>query len=69
MATAGIIAGAALGYALARIAASYILDLKMPSALPVVLSAVILLAAAIAASVLPAARAARVDVTQALRSE
>jgi putative ABC transport system permease protein len=41
----------------------------MPSALPVVLSAVILLAAAIAASVLPAARAARVDVIQALRSE
>jgi predicted permease len=69
MATAGIIAGAALGYALARVAASYILDLKMPSALPVVLSAVILLAAAIAASVLPAARAARVDVIQALRSE
>jgi len=69
MATAGIVAGAALGYALARVAASYLLDLKMPSALPVVLSAVILLAAAIAASVLPAARAARVDVIQALRSE
>jgi len=43
MATAGIIAGAALGYALARVAASYILDLKMPSALPVVLSALLIL--------------------------
>jgi putative ABC transport system permease protein len=41
----------------------------MPSPLPVVISAVILLAAAILASVLPAARAARVDVIQALRSE
>ncbi len=69
MATAGIVAGAAFGYLLARVAGSYILDVKMPGALPVVVSAVILLVAAIAASVLPAARAARVDVIQALRSE
>jgi putative ABC transport system permease protein len=69
MATAGIVAGGGFGYLLARVAGSYLLDLKTPSALPVVLSAVILLAAAIAASVLPAARAARVDVIQALRSE
>ena len=41
----------------------------MPDAVPVVGSAIILLAAAVIASVLPAARAARVDVMQALRSE
>jgi putative ABC transport system permease protein len=41
----------------------------MPSPLPVVISAIILLVAAILASALPAARAARVDVIQALRSE
>ena len=41
----------------------------MPGAVPVVASAVVLLAAAVVASVLPAARAARVDVMQALRSE
>jgi ABC-type antimicrobial peptide transport system permease subunit len=41
----------------------------MPSALPVVLSALVLLAAAVVASMLPAARAARVDVIQALRTE
>jgi ABC-type antimicrobial peptide transport system permease subunit len=35
----------------------------------VVASAAVLLAAAVVASVLPAARAARVDITQALRSE
>jgi len=35
----------------------------------VVASAVVLLAAAVVASVLPAARAARVDVMEALRSE
>jgi len=41
----------------------------MPSALPVIVSALVLLAAAVVASAVPAARAARVDVIQALRSE
>jgi len=38
------------------------LDVKMPGALPVVLSAFVLLTAAVVASWLPAARAARIDV-------
>jgi len=37
--------------------------------LPVIVSAFVLLAAAVIASAVPAARAARVDVIQALRSE
>jgi ABC-type antimicrobial peptide transport system permease subunit len=41
----------------------------MPSVLPVLVSALVLLAAAVIASAVPAARAARVDVIQALRSE
>lgn len=69
MALAGIAAGALFGYVLARFAGSFLLDMKMPSALPVVASAVILLIAAVAASALPAARAASVDVIEALRSE
>jgi putative ABC transport system permease protein len=69
MAVAGVLAGAAFGFVAARLARSYVLDVKMPGALPVVLSAFILLAAAVVASMLPAARAARVDVIQALRSE
>jgi putative ABC transport system permease protein len=69
MAGAGVVAGAALGYALARVAGGYIPDVRMPSALPVVVSAVVLLAAAVIASAVPAARAARVDVIQALRTE
>ncbi|MGC1415944.1 MAG: ABC transporter permease [Candidatus Acidiferrum sp.] len=69
MAMLGIVAGAGCGYVLARLAGSYLLDMKMPSALPVAISALILLVAAVAASALPAARAARVDVIQALRSE
>ncbi len=69
MAVIGIFAGAVFGYMPARLAASYVVDMRMPSVVPVVASATVLLAAAVIASVLPAARAARVDVTQALRSE
>jgi predicted permease len=69
MAAAGVFAGAALGLGVARLARSYFVDIKMPGPLPVILSAIVLLAAAIVASWLPAARAARVDVIQALRSE
>jgi ABC-type antimicrobial peptide transport system permease subunit len=69
MAGAGVVAGAALGYVLARLAGSYVADVKMPSALVVLLSALVLLTAAVVASMLPAMRAARVDVIQALRTE
>jgi putative ABC transport system permease protein len=41
----------------------------MPGAWPAIVSAFVLLVAAVVASMLPAARAARVDVMQALRSE
>ncbi len=69
MATVGVLAGAAFGLVVARVAGSYFGDLKMPGALPVIVSALVLLGAAVVASMLPAARAARVDVIQALRSE
>jgi putative ABC transport system permease protein len=69
MAVAGVLAGAAFGFVAARLAASYFFEMKMPGALPIVLSALVLLAAAVIASMLPAARAARIDVIQALRSE
>jgi len=69
MAAAGLLAGAAFGFVLARLAGTYFADVKMPGALPVLISALVLMAVAVIASVLPAARAARVDVMQALRSE
>jgi putative ABC transport system permease protein len=69
MAGAGVIAGAAAGFVLARLVGRFFVDVKMPGALPVVISAFVLMAVAVVASVLPAARAARVDVMQALRSE
>jgi putative ABC transport system permease protein len=69
MAGVGVLAGAAFGLVVVRVAGSYFGDLKMPGAGPVIVSAGVLLAAAVIASMLPAARAARVDVIQALRSE
>jgi predicted permease len=69
IAVAGIAVGAAGGYALARLAGGYFQDMQMPGAVVAVVSALILLAAAVIASALPAARAARIDVIQALRAE
>src|ERR1700728_2987170 len=69
MAGVGVLAGAAFGLVAARLAGSYFGDLKMPGALPVIVSALVLLGAAVVASLLPAARAARIDVIQALHSE
>jgi predicted permease len=69
MAGAGLLAGAAFGFVAARLAGSYFSDVKMPGVLPVVLSASVLLVASVVASMLPATRAARVDIIQALRSE
>jgi len=69
MAAEGVLAGAALGWMLTRLAGRYFPDVKLPGALPVFVSAFVLMAVAVIASVLPAARAARVDVMEALRSE
>jgi hypothetical protein len=69
IAATGIVAGAAGGYALARLALRFAESTRLPGALPVVGAATVLVAAAIVASLTPAARASRVDVVQALRSE
>jgi ABC-type antimicrobial peptide transport system permease subunit len=69
IAAAGILAGAACGFGLARLAGSYFEAVRIPGAVVVGGSAAVLLAAAMLASLLPALRAARVDVMQALRSD
>jgi predicted permease len=69
IAFAGVVAGAGVGYLLAQLAGSYFQVLRMPGAVPLACSAGVLVAAALLASMMPAARAARVDVIQALRSE
>jgi putative ABC transport system permease protein len=65
----GIAAGALGGLALARVVGGYITEVHIPGAVPILGAAAVLVAAAIVASLMPAARASRVDITQALRSE
>jgi predicted permease len=67
--TAGITAGAVVGYALAATASAYLGTVRMPGAIPALGAAAVLAAAAVTASLVPAARASRVDVLLALRSE
>jgi ABC-type antimicrobial peptide transport system permease subunit len=69
MAAIGVAAGAACGFGLAELAGSYFPEIGMLGTAPVAGSAVVLLAAAVIASALPAARPARVDVIQALRAD
>jgi predicted permease len=69
MAVLGIAAGGLGGFVLASAAASYFHDMQMPGATVVAGSAAVLLTAAVVASLAPAARAARVDVMEALRSD
>jgi hypothetical protein len=65
----GVVAGAMAGFALARTVGSFVQNVQLPGVVPVILSAAVLLVAAVVGSLLPAARAARVDVVQALRAE
>jgi ABC-type antimicrobial peptide transport system permease subunit len=69
IAAVGVVVGAAGGWALGRIATSQVEGLQGSGAWPMLAAAVVLITAAVAASLLPAARASRVDVVQALRSE
>jgi predicted permease len=65
----GIVAGAVGGALLARLVGRFVTDVQMPGMTPLAGAALVLVVAAIVASLTPAARAARVDVVRALRSE
>ncbi len=69
MAGIGVGAGVVVGFALARTIAKYVTDIHQPGPLAFVGSAVVILGAAVIASAVPAARAARVNAVEALRSE
>jgi ABC-type antimicrobial peptide transport system permease subunit len=65
----GITAGGLVGWGLSRLAGNYISELQLPGPIPLIGSAAVVVTAAILASLVPAARAARVDAVQALRAE
>jgi ABC-type antimicrobial peptide transport system permease subunit len=65
----GVVAGVLSGIALALGVGKYVTGVHLPGALTFVVSTVVILAAAVAASAVPAARAARVNAVEALRAE
>jgi ABC-type antimicrobial peptide transport system permease subunit len=69
IAGAGIVAGAIGGLVVARFAGSFLPEIEIPGIVPIAGATLILVTAAILASLMPAARASRVDVIQALRAE
>jgi ABC-type antimicrobial peptide transport system permease subunit len=69
IAAKGVVAGLLIGLLSARLIGKYTTELQMPGLLPLVAAAVVILAAAVIASALPAARASRINAVQALRSE
>ncbi|MGA2726215.1 MAG: ADOP family duplicated permease [Terracidiphilus sp.] len=69
MAGIGVGAGVLVGFVLARIVSKYVTEINQPGALAFIASAGVILGAAVIASAVPAARAARVNAVEALRSE
>jgi putative ABC transport system permease protein len=65
----GLVAGVLAGLALTRFAGGLFGAISMPGALPIAGAATVLMIAAILASLLPAARAYRVDALTALRAD
>ncbi len=65
----GVGAGLVLGFAFARGIGRYVADVHLPGVLAFAASGFVILAAAVIASAVPAARAARVNAVEALRSE
>ena len=61
--------GVIAGLALLRFAGGFFGDIEVPGAVPLAGAAAVLIAAAVIASLMPATRASRVDVMEALRSE
>jgi putative ABC transport system permease protein len=69
MAGIGVGAGVLVGFVLARIVSKYVAEISQPGALAFIAAAGVILGAAVIASAVPAARAARVNAVEALRSE
>jgi len=69
IAAIGIAAGGFVGWGLSRLAGNYVPELQLPGPIPLIGSAAVIVTSAVLASLVPAARAARVDTLRALRGE
>ncbi len=69
IASIGVAVGLLAGFGIARITARFLAGMQMPGALTLIASAAVILTAAVIASAVPAARAAKVNPVEALRSE
>jgi predicted permease len=69
IAAAGIVTGVIAGLVLLRFATGFFGKIETPGVTPLAGAALVLIGAAVAASLMPATRASRVDVMEALRSE
>jgi len=65
----GVGTGVVVGFAFSRVIGKYVAEVQQPGAISVLASALIILAAAVIASAVPAARAARINAVEALRAE
>jgi predicted permease len=69
IAAIGVMAGLVGGLALTRATGAYVAEVSLPGVVPTLGAACVLVIAALCASLVPAARASRVDVIDALRPE
>ena len=69
IAAIGIASGGLVGWGLSCLAGNYVAELQLPGPLPLIGSAATIIASAVLASLVPAARAARINTVQALRAE
>ena len=69
IASIGVGTGVLAGFIFSSVISKYVADAQRPGALPLIASAALVLIAAVIASAVPAARAARVDAMEALRAE
>jgi ABC-type antimicrobial peptide transport system permease subunit len=69
IAAIGVSAGVVIGFAAARVVSKYLAEIQQPGTISIVASAVVIMTAAVVASAIPAARAARVNAVEALRAE
>jgi len=65
----GVGTGVVVGFAFSRVIGKYVAEVQQPGAISVLASVLIILAAAVIASAVPAARAARINAVEALRAE